>query len=535
MVKQGGPEAPVPAESDNASPLWYTGPHKAKIHRLCTPSQVCEQDLPCRLVQIDGVGKAIVRILLVNPKSRLPIDTRTSPSLGLAYLAAVTEQRGDEVQIHDGDVEDQLLASVLREFEPQVVGITANTTQITAAWRDAELVKSLSNALVVLGGPHPTSLPEESAARPSVDVVVHSEGEATWLELLDTWETGCLKQDDSPFSDLSILRSVAGITFQNNGREIVNTPNRSPIPVEELNQMPFPAWHHFKLDRYTNLQPTVDRVDGLSLPILTSRGCPYRCSYCSQIGPRLWRARSADSVLAEWRWLVEEKGAAEIGVLDDSFNIDRQRVLEICRRLVDEKLNHVPWIMINGIRANLADEQVLGAMKRAGCRRTAFGVESGNQGILDSVVDKHLTLDQVRSAFRAAQAVGLETIGFFIIGMPGETEATMDDTIRFACELNPMVANFSIATPFPGTDMYHTVQAGGRILAETWDDFVFFEGKARFEMPGLPADLVERKWKEAYRRFYLRPRRIVRTMVRKETWLRLPRTTRMAWRTVVGS
>jgi radical SAM superfamily enzyme YgiQ (UPF0313 family) len=240
-------------------------------------------------------------------------------------------------------------------------------------------------------------------------------------------------------------------------------------------------------------------------------------------------------VVAEWRWLVQEQGAAEIGVLDDSFNIDRERVLAICHRLVSEGLNHVPWIMINGIRANLADEEVLGAMKKAGCLRAAFGVESGNQAILDTVVDKHLTLGQVRAAFRAAQAVGLETIGFFIVGLPGETEETMEDTIRFACELDPVVANFSIATPFPGTDMYRTVQAQGRILAETWDDFVFFEGKARFEMPGLPAELVERKWKEAYRRFYLRPSRILRTLTRKETWLHLPRTARVAWRTVVGS
>jgi radical SAM superfamily enzyme YgiQ (UPF0313 family) len=242
-----------------------------------------------------------------------------------------------------------------------------------------------------------------------------------------------------------------------------------------------------------------------------------------------------ESVVGEWRWLVREQGAAEIGVLDDSFNIDRQRVLDICQRLVEERLDKVPWIMINGIRANLADEEVLGAMVRAGCIRTAFGVESGNQAILDSVVDKHLTLDQVRSAFRAARRVGMETIGFFIVGLPGETEATMDDTIRFACELDPVVANFSIATPFPGTEMYDIVKAQGQILAETWDDFVFFEGKARFEMPGLPAELVERKWREAYRRFYLRPKRVAWTLKRKETWLRLPRTMRVAWQTLAGS
>jgi anaerobic magnesium-protoporphyrin IX monomethyl ester cyclase len=472
-----------------------------------------------------------LRILLVNPRSKLPIDTRTSPPLGLAYLAAVSEHYGHEVRAYDGDVEELALETVIGQFDPEVVGITANTTQITAAWRDADLVKSISRAAVVLGGPHPTTLPDESAAKDSVDVIVRGEGERTWLELLEYLESG--GGDDPP--NTRILSSIAGITYRAGDGEVVSTPDRPPMPVQALNELPLPAWHRFKLERYTNLQPTVDQVKGLSLPILTSRGCPYRCSYCSQIGPRRWRARSVESVVAEWRWLVQEVGAAEIGILDDSFNIDRKRVLDICDRLVQEHLNHVPWIMINGIRANLTDEESLGAMKRAGCIRTAFGVESGNQAILDTVVDKHLTLDQVRAAFSAARTVGMETIGFFIIGMPGETEETMEDTIRFACELDPVVANFSIATPFPGTQMYETIKAQGRILAETWDDFVFFEGKARFEMPGLPAELVERKWKEAYRRFYLRPKRIARTMTRKETWLRLPRTMRMAWRTVVGS
>lgn len=479
-----------------------------------------------------------MRILLVNPKSKLPIDTRTSPPLGLGYLAAVSEPLGHQVRVHDGDVEDTSLEAVVREFAPDVVGITANTTQISAAWRDAKVVKAHSDARVILGGPHPTSLPEESAAKPFVDVVVRSEGEATWLALLDLWQATTRQETSTRGVEPAWLHgydSILGITYQKTNGDLVSTADRAPIPVTELNEMPYPAWHLFKLDRYTNLQPTVDRVDGLSLPILTSRGCPYRCSYCSQIGPRRWRARSVESVVAEWRWLVQELGVAEIGVLDDSFNIDRKRVLAICQQLVDEGLNRVPWIMINGIRANLADEEVLGAMKAAGCLRAAFGVESGNQKILDTVVDKQLTLDQVRSAFQAARAVGLETIGFFIIGLPGETEETMDETIRFACELDPVVANFSIATPFPGTVMYQTVKAQGHMLAETWDDFVFFEGKARFEMPDLPAELVERKWKEAYRRFYLRPSRIARTMIRKETWLRLPRTVRMAWHTVVGS
>jgi radical SAM superfamily enzyme YgiQ (UPF0313 family) len=129
----------------------------------------------------------------------------------------------------------------------------------------------------------------------------------------------------------------------------------------------------------------------------------------------------------------------------------------------------------------------------------------------------------------------METIGFFIIGLPGETEETMDDTIRFACELDPVVANFSMATPFPGTEMYNQVLEKGRLLVEDWDDFAFFENKAQFETDDMPAELVQRKWREAYRRFYLRPGRMASTLLRKRTWQGLPRTIRMAWKTVVSS
>ncbi len=465
----------------------------------------------------------MLRVLLVNPRVNLPIDTRTSPSLGLAYLAAISEHRGDQVRLYDGDVEDVPLERVLSEYGPQVVGITANTIQIKAAWRDAALVKSLTEALVVLGGPHPTVLPTESAQRPEVDIVARGEGESTWEEICQVLEAGDRWPD---------FGQVQGISFKGPDGQVIHTPDR---PVDDPNGLPLPAYHFFKVERYTNLQPTVDQVEGPSYPILTSRGCPYRCTYCSQISPRIWRDRSPQNVVEEWRWLVHDLGAAEIGILDDSFNIDRARALEICDLLIAEGLNQVPWITINGIRANLADRELLGRMREAGCIRTAFGVESGNQRILDSVIDKHLTLEQVRAAFQAAREVGMETIGFFIIGLPGETEETMEDTIRFACELDPVVANFSMATPFPGTQMHRTVMEQGKLLVQDYDDFAFFEGQASFEMPGMPTELVERKWKEAYRRFYLRPHRILRTLTRKETWLELPRTARVAWHTLVSS
>lgn len=468
-----------------------------------------------------------MKVLLINPKTNLPIETRTSPSLGLAYLGAVSEWQGHTVRIYDGDVEDISLEEVLRHFAPDLVGITANTIQVESAWRDAALVKSVADVPVVLGGPHPTVLPAESAERPEVDIVVRGEGEATWEELCQ-WRA----ENGEWQGTILGLQSVQGISYQTLDGQVHHNPDR-PV-IEDLDSLPLPAYHLFKMDRYTNLQPTVDHIGGPSYPILTSRGCPYRCTYCSQIGPRRWRMRSPENVVAEWRWLVRDLGAAEIGVLDDSFNINRQRVLDICDLLIKEELTHVPWIMINGIRANLVDMELLGRMRQAGCIRSAFGVESGNQEILDSVIGKQLTLEQVRAAFKAAKEVGMETIGFFMIGLPGETEETMNDTIRFAIELDPVVANFSMATPFPGTEMSRIVKEKGRLLVNNYDDFAFFEGRASFEMDGMTAEMVERKWKEAYRRFYLRPSRVMRTLLKKETWLDLPRTVQVAWRTVVG-
>ena len=461
----------------------------------------------------------MLRVLLIDPKVNLPIDVRSSPSLGLAYLAAVSEQRGDDVRVLDMQSHDLSLQQVVAEHPPDVVGITATTVQIESAWRVARELRQLTEARIVLGGPHPTVLPAESVQRPEVDIVVRSEGELTWTDLCDHLENG------QPLDELP------GITYQRE-RKVIHNPDRAVI--KDVDVLPFPAYHLYRMDSYSNLQPTLDHIEGPSYPILSSRGCPYRCNYCSQILPRGWRARSPESVVSEWRWLVKDLGAAEIGVLDDSFNIDRQRALEICDRIIAEGLNHVPWIMINGIRANLADETLLGRMREAGCIRTAFGVESGNQRILDTVIHKQLTLDQVREAFKAAKAVGMETIGFFIIGLPGETEETMEDTIRFACELDPVVANFSMATPFPGTEMYDQVLEQGRLLVHDWDEFAFFENRAQFETDEMPAELVERKWREAYRRFYLRPHRVMRTLLRKRTWLELPRTARMAWRTVAS-
>ena len=186
---------------------------------------------------------------------------------------------------------------------------------------------------------------------------------------------------------------------------------------------------------------------------------------------------------------------------------------------------------MNGIRANLATKELLGKLKKAGLKRTAFGVESGDPDVLLSI-DKKIDHDTIRQAFKNAKAVGLETIGFFIIGLPGETEESMEKTIQFACEVDPMIANFSMMTPYPGTKVFEIAKRQGRLLLDDWEDYVFFDGRARYELGDMTAELIERKWKEAYRRFYLRPHRIAGTLMRKDFWINWRRTFKVAFNTL---
>lgn len=480
-----------------------------------------------------------MRIALINPQFRLPIDTRTTAHLGLAYLAAVSQKRGDTVRIFDADVEEQSVEDFVSEFKPDLVGITANTPQVKQAWRTAKAIKSVRDVPVVIGGPHPSVVSEgldyESAEKLGVEIVVRGEGEGPWLEISDRLEE--FLRDSEHFStavlmdpEKGIWNDIQGITYKASDGSVYR--NMDAKPINDLDSLPWPAYNLFRMDKYTNLQPATDHVDGArSFSIMTSRGCPYRCTFCSQsIMPIKWRARTPENVVEEWRHLIRDLGAKEIGVLDDSANIRKDRLYTLSDMLIAEKLNHVPWIFVNGIRANLAEKPLMLKLKQAGLKRTAFGVETGNVDIMKTI-DKHVDHDTIRQAFKNCKEVGLETIGFFIIGLPGENRQTMQDTIDFAIELDPLIANFSMMTPYPGTKVYEIVKREGRMLISDWEDYVFFEQKARFEMGEMTAELVEDMYRKAYRQYYLRPGPVLRRAQTKDFWLNLPRNMRIARRT----
>ena len=464
-----------------------------------------------------------MRMLLVSPESELWSSRKHIP-LGLGYLGAVLEEEGDEVQLWDGAVEEEPLSVLLDRERFDLVGVTSTTPLIHEAWEAAREARR-RDAITILGGSHPTLLPAESLERPEVDMVARGEAEDTIIEITRALEKdqGYLNPETSMrhFAS-SVWPQIAGLSFRDGNGEIVHNPPRPPR--KDLDSLPFPAHHLYKIERYTNLQPLTDGLDprARAYTIITSRGCPYQCIYCSKaVTGNIWRPRSPQNVVAEWRELVVELKATEIGVTDDVMTLDIKRAKEICHLLIEEGLNGVPWVTIHGIRVDNTDLELFQLMKEAGCKRVGFGVESGNQRVLD-IMKKNQTIEDVRQAFRNARQAGLETIGFFIFGLPGENDETMEDTIKLALELDPDLANFMIAAPFPGTELYQMILDGGNLFSHDWRDCAIHDEKARFEIGEVTAELVERKWHEAYRRFYLRPGRILRKGLTSEFWKRLP-------------
>jgi radical SAM superfamily enzyme YgiQ (UPF0313 family) len=427
-----------------------------------------------------------------------------------------------------------------------VVGLSAPTPLIVNAWEAATTAKG-QGAITILGGPHLTLMPHESMQKPQVDLVVRGEAEQTIIEIMHALEKDPGNQArTAPDSLTSTPRlfdpnagwgDILGLSWRDLEGKIHHNLDR-PL-ADDLDAIPFPAHNLFKIDRYTNLNPLTDGLDpnARAYTIVTSRGCPYKCTYCSKpITGDIWRGRSVENVVAEWRWLVEDLGATEIGVTDDIWNLDRGRAKDLCRALIDNHLNHVPWVTIHGMKVNNTDQELFELMKAAGCRRVGFGVENGDDWMLRHVIKKGQTVDMARQAFRWAKNAKLQTMGFFIFGMPGETEESMEKTTQLALELDPDLAHFLMAAPFPGTEMWEILEKHGQVFSHNmdWSQIAIQDDKAHFAFGDLEKETIERKWHEAHRRFYLRPKRIARIVTRGDTWRRFPHYVRAAGNMLLG-
>lgn len=430
----------------------------------------------------------MLKVVLVNP----PQFTKyAQPPMGLAIIAAVLERQGYQVTILDTNaLKLEPKETAWQVANADVVGLTAMTPTINAAMNIAREVKKINPGLtIVLGGAHATLLPEETLTTvPEIDIIVRGEGEETIMNLLRALESK-KPLDDTP-----------SITYRQDGEVLSNPANQANV---DLDSLPFLAYHRLPWQKYRPHPP-----HGRALPfaaIITSRGCPYQCAYCSKpIFGNKFRAQSPERVLEEIAYYKKKFGIKELAFYDDVFTLNKKRAYAIADEMIKSGLK-IHWTCET--RVNLVDKDLLRHMKQAGCYAIAYGIESASPEILNAI-HKDITPEQAEAAVRLAREVGLQTIGYFMLGSPGDSRETILQTIKFAKKLKLDFAQFAITTPFPSTKLYELYLAGkGDNIS--WDDFLY-EGAGRkvtpvFETNGLSRADLQSLMKKAYRQFYLRP------------------------------
>ncbi|MDD5097239.1 MAG: radical SAM protein [Candidatus Omnitrophica bacterium] len=447
----------------------------------------------------------MAKIIFFNPSSRDNVYINTNvkvgaphyPSLTLATLAGNLVQEND-VKIIDLDLAPYTykdLLSLIKTFKPDVVATTAVTASYNEAKKIMGIVKQeYPDVKTIIGGIHASVLPVEVGLQDHFDITVIGEGDNTIGEIL------------SSFS----LKEVKGIAYKdNNSKDIVFTGQRQLI--QDMDRLPFPAWDLFEINKYKN-----SRLSSRKNPvghIETSRGCAFECNFCcKKIFGTQYRAKSPRRVADELEYMLK-CGFKEVHISDDSFTQNIQRAKDICLEIIKRKLKF-PWSLINGVRVNLVDKEFLTLAKKAGCWQMGFGIETGDQGVLDKI-NKKTTVLQVEKAVKLAHRAGLDTFGFFIFGLSGETEESMKKTVKFAKRLPLDTAKFDICIPYPGTSYFEELESSGRILSKDWSKYVCHQiDQPLFKHPNLGWEMIGKYYKRAFREFYLRPGYIFRRFFR---------------------
>lgn len=417
-----------------------------------------------------------------------------SPHIGVAYLAAALMRNGHDVKIVDADAEGLSLNEVEKcaaEYGPDIAGFTAMTYRIHDAAAAAEAVRRAApRAITVCGGPHPSALPGETLREfHQFDATVFGEGEETISDIAGK-------------NSIEELKGVAGCAVRL-GNEIIVNDARGII--KELDALPFPAYEKFDLKNYLAFYSV--KPGTVELPVSTARGCPFKCAFCSKVmGDRL-RNRSIENVIDELKHGVEKFGASQFVMTDESFTFSSTRVKEFCEKYMEAGLHEkANWIVHSRVDM---DVDVLRTMRRANCTHITFGLESGNQEILDKNVKK-ITLEKSIEAVRLSREAGMVTDGNFILGLPWETEKTIKDTISFAVKCDPDYVSFFLFVPYPGTvgwELAEKEQANLKLISRDWRDYGKQVGGA-VELKDVPRKKLEMLQLRGYLRFYLRPSRV---------------------------
>ena len=455
-----------------------------------------------------------MRVLLVIPpethsiESSLPKGLEAGkgvyPKLGLLYVAAHLEARGgvtpEIVDCPAERLDHAGLEARLRRAAPDVVGVTTLTFNLIDAWKVIRLVKRLHpTAKVCVGGQHVTLYPQETLELEGVDFVVHGEGERAFTRLVEAVRDG---------RGAEAFAAIPGLGYRDGDRARVN-PQQDRI--EDLDQLPHPARHLVDLRRYDHVAAEGNHLATMQ----TSRGCPAKCLFCD-IRMTRFRRRSAEHVLDELRDLVS-RGIDDVFFVDDTITIDRGRLLEICELI--ERSGLKLHFKVSA-RVDTVKPHVLDALKRAGCYRIHYGVESATPRLL-AYLQKQTTPDKIRQAFAWTHEAGIGTFAYCMIGIPSESYHEMMQTVDFAIELDPDYAQFSICTPYPMTALYQRLLQEGAIPRDYWRDFARQpdeDFRVRFWNTRYTEEQLRAFQGEAHRRFYSRFGYIARQARRVRSW-----------------
>lgn len=443
-----------------------------------------------------------MRVCLINPP-RIQPKSWGKPNvfqpLAMAYVAAVLEKE-HKVRIIDAPTEgwknleemdgtkyrvglkNEEIAEKIKRWSPDVVGIEIPFSGWSkTAFEVAATVKSINKDIItVLDGQHPTARPENSLTNPSIDFVVIGEQEYTVLELV-----GALEKGTTDF------QKIRGIAFEKNGVPVVTAPR--PF-IQDLDSLPFPARHLLPMETYfaaVRENPLRGEIRRSWTMMITSRGCPYNCIFCTGciVWGKKWRGRSPENVVDEIEQVVNTYRVKQIDFYDDNLTLDEKRMEKICDLIVKRGL-HIEWFTPSGVRADTLDETLLTKMKKSGCKKIRLAPESGVQRVVDQIIKKNLDLKKVEQAVVLAKKVGIKVGCFFVIGFIGETKEDIRKTISYAYKLRQLGAEsfiFSIATPVYGTELYEQAKRGG-FLRDCYSDEALAATEPLIETPEFTAN-----------------------------------------------
>jgi len=397
-----------------------------------------------------------MKVLLINPMQKNSMYS--AAPLGLLYLASVLLNNGHKVKILDLTVDNEDIFDVVESFIPDVIGLTCMTCTYMEAERIAKTLKEFYDARIIVGGAHITAVGAESIIGSTnvFDVVVQGEAELVINDVVE----GKL-----------------------NGAVIAE------LPVN-LDSLPFPAWHLVDASKYKTLTTSKKFAT-----LVTSRGCPYDCIFCDS--NKNFRARSAENVIAEIKYLKDIFKINQFILYDDNFAVDKQRVLKICDLLRDLNIKFKCET-----RVNLVDGELLVALKIAGCNLISYGIECGYQKGLD-FLNKHTTIQMIVDAIRKTQLAHIDILGYFILGLPEETEFEALSTIDFAIQLDLLYAQFSILTALPGTSLHKYAKENDLLINES-GSYVGSQSDVSLKNKHMTSKKLKQLKRLANKRFYLR-------------------------------